>query len=86
VDPGGGPAPPERPASDELAAAAARLRLALELFEAGEAIKRAQLARERPGASDAEIEALVVAWLRERPGAEHGDAEGRPVPWPRPAR
>jgi hypothetical protein len=81
-----GPTPPEHPASDELARAAARLRLALELFEAGEAIKRAQLAREHPGASDAEIEALVVAWLRERPGAEHGDAEGRPVPWPRPAR
>jgi hypothetical protein len=66
--------------------AAERFRLALELFEAGEALKRQQLRREHPEASEAEIEALLVAWLRERPGAPHGDAEGRPVPWPRPPR
>ena len=43
-------------------------RLAFELFELGEAMKRAQLRREDPEASDAEIEARLVAWLRERPG------------------
>jgi hypothetical protein len=47
--------------------AAAPFRLALDLFEAGEA----------------EIEAHIVAWLHERPGAEHGDAVGRPGTWPR---
>jgi len=71
---------------DELAAAAARLRLALELFEAGEGLVRARLRREHPLANDADIEARLIAWLRERPGAEHGDAAGRPVTWPRPRR
>jgi hypothetical protein len=72
--------------SDELAEAATRLRLALDLFEAGEAMKRAQLRREHPEAPEAEIESLLLAWLRERPGAEHGDAAGRPIAWPRPPR
>ena len=68
------------------AAAAARLRLAFELFEFGESMKREQLRREHPDESDAEIEARLVAWLHDRPGAEFGDATGVPVPWPRPAR
>ncbi len=71
---------------DEASLAAERFRLALELFEAGEALKRQQLRREHPEAGEAEIETLLIAWLRERPGAPHGDADGRPVPWPRPAR
>lgn len=69
--------------ADDAEKAAARLRLALELFEAGESIKRQSLRRENPGASDARIEELVVAWLRDRPGAEHGDAEGALRSWPR---
>jgi hypothetical protein len=66
--------------------AADNLRLAFDLFVAGEAMRRAQLRREHPTASEDEIEALLVAWLHERPGAPFGDAEGRPVPWPRPPR
>ncbi len=56
----------------------ARLRLALDLFESGVALVRQRLRRERPSATEDEIEAAVVAWLRTRPGAEHGDAVGRP--------
>ena len=63
-----------------------RLRLALDLFAAGEAMMRQNLRRLHPDASEAEIERRLVAWLQERPGAEHGDANGIPVPWPRPHR
>lgn len=63
--------------------AAERLRLALELFGAGEAVMRQNLRRKHPDENESQIEARLAAWLRERPGAEHGDAPGRPVPWPR---
>lgn len=63
--------------------AARRLRLAFELYAAGEAMMRQTLRRRHPEAGDAEIEARLIEWLHERPGAEHGDAEGRPIPWPR---
>jgi hypothetical protein len=68
----------------DLAAAARRLRLALELYEAGEAMMRQRLRREHPHLSEREIEARLMAWLMERPGAELGDAAGRLAPWPRP--
>jgi hypothetical protein len=61
---------------------AERLRTALDLCALGEAVRLAQLRREHPDATDAEIEAMLVAWLRTRPGAEHGDAWGRPISWP----
>lgn len=64
---------------------AARLRAAFDLSALGESIRRAQLRREHPDATDGEIDALVVAWLQTRPGAEHGDAWGRAISWP-PAR
>jgi hypothetical protein len=63
--------------------AAARLRVALELFETGLEIKRQKLRRDHPDLTGEEIEARVAAWLRERPGAEFGDAVGRRVTWPR---
>jgi hypothetical protein len=63
-------------------AAAARLRVALELFETGVEMKRQKLRRDHPGLGDHEIEARVGAWLRERPGAEFGDCVGRRVAWP----
>jgi hypothetical protein len=66
--------------------AAENLRLTFDLCAAGEAIKRQQLRREHPDASDEVIEGLLIAWLQDRPGAPFGDAEGRPVPWPRPPR
>jgi Rv0078B-related antitoxin len=61
---------------------AQRLRTAFDLYELGESIRRTQLRREHPDATDEEIEALLVAWLQTRPGAEHGDAWGRPISWP----
>jgi len=63
--------------------AAARLRMAFELFETGLYIMRQKLRREHPEWTEAQVEARLVEWLRERPGAEHGDAEGRPGRWPR---
>jgi len=69
-----------------LDAAARRLRLALDLFETGEALMRQRLRQEHPALTEAEIEARLLEWLRDRPGAEFGDAAGRPVPWPRPSR
>lgn len=62
---------------------AERLRVAFDLFGAGEALMRQNLRRRFPHASDAEIEIHLNAWLAERPGAEWGDAVGQPVPWPR---
>jgi hypothetical protein len=63
---------------------AARLRTAFDLYALGESIRRAQLRREHPDATDAQIEALLITWLETRPGAEHGDSWGRPIPWPPP--
>ena len=71
-------------ADDTPDALAARLRTALDLCELGESMRRAQLRREHPDATEEEIEALLIAWLEIRPGAEHGDACGRPVSWPPP--
>jgi hypothetical protein len=64
-------------------ALSARLRLAFDLFAAGEALTRQRLRRRFPHETEAEIEARVAAWLSERPGAEHGDSIGRLVAWPR---
>jgi hypothetical protein len=66
--------------------AAARLRLAFDLFEAGEQMMRLNLRRRHPDESEPQIQARLEAWLHERPGAEYGDAEGRPGPWPRVKR
>jgi hypothetical protein len=63
--------------------AAARLRMALDLFETGVEIMRQKLRRDHPDLTDHEVEARLGAWLRERPGAEFGDAVGRPATWPR---
>lgn len=68
---------------NDLAAAAARLRTALDLFDTGVEIKRRGLMRLFPDADTATIERKIVEWLRTRPGAEHGDAVGRPGRWPR---
>jgi hypothetical protein len=63
-----------------------RLRLALELFAAAEAMMRQNLRRRFPQARVQEIEDRLAGWLAERPGAELGDATGRPTSWPRPGR
>jgi hypothetical protein len=62
---------------------AARLRLAFDLYEAGEDLMRQNLRRQDPQADAAEIERRLVAWLRLRPGAEQGDAIGIAGTWPR---
>jgi hypothetical protein len=67
---------------DEANLPAQRLRVALDLFELGEAMLRQRWRRVRPMASETEIEAAVAAWRTERAGAEHGDAPGKPRPWP----
>jgi hypothetical protein len=54
--------------SSELEAAAERLRIALELQEAGIDMQRCRLRREHPSASAAEVEAMLVGWLLHRPG------------------
>ena len=58
--------------------AATKLRTALAMFGLGESIMRQNLRRTYPGASEAEIEAKIWAWLSEHPGAEYGDAQGKP--------
>jgi hypothetical protein len=59
------------------------LEIAFELTALGARIRAERHRREHPGASDAEMEAVVGAWLQARPGAPFGDSEGRPVPFPR---
>jgi hypothetical protein len=62
---------------------AERLRVAFDLFAAGESLMRQTLRRGHPAADATEIEVRLEAWLAERPGAEHGDAAGRAVSWPK---
>ena len=50
-----------------------RFQTTVDLWATGVALRRQAFRRQHPGASDAEIERLVMAWLAERPGAEHGD-------------
>lgn len=66
-----------------LEAAARRLRLALDLFGAGEELMRQRLRREQPDLPADAIEERLAQWLQKRPGAEFGDSAGAPVAWPR---
>ena len=56
----------------------ARMRMAFELYEMAEQMKRQNLRRRHPGASEEEIDRAIQEWLRRRPGAELGDGPGRP--------
>jgi hypothetical protein len=71
------------PACRSREAAAARLRAAIEMFEAGVEMMRQTLRRTNPGLDGDEVETRLRAWLAERPGAPFGDAVGRPATWPR---
>lgn len=64
-------------AGNELTAAE-KLRITLDLAEAGVDMMRENLRRRHPGMDAGELERRLVAWLRERPGAAMGDAHGRP--------
>jgi hypothetical protein len=58
------------------------LRIAFDLFEAGEAIMRQNLRRRHPDASESEIDAKLIAWLGDRPSL--ADVPGfRRRPWTR---
>lgn len=54
-------------------------RTTLDLFVTGVDLMRQNLRRDRPLASETEIEVRLRQWLRERPGAEFGDCIGRLV-------
>jgi len=60
-------------------ACAERLRMALDLADSGIRMRRVQLRREHPEATDEELRELFKEWLRHPEGAPHGDAAGRPV-------
>jgi hypothetical protein len=55
------------------------LKAALDLFGTGLELKRQNLRRADPRATEREIEDRLNRWLRDRPGAELGDSAGRPV-------
>lgn len=61
-------------------------RATLDLHATGVALMRQNLRRERPHASDDDIDALLRRWLHERPGADAGDCPGRTRELSNPAR
>lgn len=65
---------------------AQRLRLALDLFDAGESMMRQTFKRRYPSDSVEEIETRVNLWLSDRPGAPIGDSSGQAVRFPRARR
>lgn len=44
-----------------------RFRVAADLYETGLALQRENLRRRNPGATDAELDALMAEWLEDRP-------------------
>jgi hypothetical protein len=54
-------------------------RTTLDLFETGLGLMRENLRRDRPDATEQEIERRLHQWLQDRPGAEFGDCPGRRV-------
>jgi NAD(P)-dependent dehydrogenase (short-subunit alcohol dehydrogenase family) len=54
--------------------------IACELAEAGAQMVAARVRRERPDATDEDVEMAVRAWWSDRPGAPNGDAIGRVRP------
>ena len=61
------------------ASLAEKLRVTLDLADAGMALQRQNLRRRHPGASEAEIDRLFEEWLCDRPP----DSPGRRIDWPR---
>jgi hypothetical protein len=62
--------------------AARNLELALGMMELGLKMKRAQLRRSKPRASEAKLDDLLDQWLADRPLT----VPGRRVAWPRSSR
>jgi hypothetical protein len=59
------------------------LEVAFALTEMGCRMYAQRVRRERPDASEAEVDAAVRAWMHSRPGAPCGDGDGRAIAWPR---
>lgn len=57
---------------------AARLRIALDMFEVGAQLMRGRLRREHPEWTTAQLDEAFRAWLHDRPGAPYGDHPGPP--------
>ena len=55
---------------------ARKLRIALDLHEAGVSLMRARLRRLHPDADEQELRERLTTWLQTRPGARWGDAVG----------
>ncbi|PRY48362.1 hypothetical protein BCF74_1519 [Knoellia remsis] len=53
-----------------------RLRIALDLADAGVEMQRMRLRRENPGITDEQLDEAMATWFRHRPGAEFGDYPG----------
>lgn len=56
-----------------------RMQIAFDLYETAEQMKRQNILRRNPDATEQEIEEGIREWLHRRPGAEHGDGVGRPA-------
>ena len=63
------------PAPTAAAELGARLRVALDMVDAGLELMRCNLRRQHPAASDERIQELLNDWLLQRPGAELGDGD-----------
>jgi hypothetical protein len=78
----GGYNPRMAPTSPTTPSAADAFRTTLDLFETGLGLMRQNLRRDRPDATEQEIERRLHEWLQDRPGAEFGDrsstGSGRP--------
>lgn len=55
------------------------MQIAFDLYETAEQMKRQNILRRNPDATEEEIEQGIREWLHYRPGAEHGDGDGRPA-------
>lgn len=60
-------------------ARAKRFLVALDLFESGVQLRRAQIRRQFPEDSEEEISERLLQWLLSPRGAKHGDSPGRIV-------
>lgn len=63
------------------AARVQRFLTALDLFESGVEMKRTQLRRQHPEASEAAIDDRLMDWLLNPSGAKDGDCPGRVIEW-----
>jgi hypothetical protein len=77
--PVGGYNPRMVPTTPTTPSAANAFRTTLDLFETGLGLMRQNLRRDRPDATDQEIERRLNQWLQDRPGAAFGDCPGRRV-------